>query len=178
MDSPSLNYIWFFLTIVLNYIVLQCVIVHSDTVFSRLVCFSSDRCHRLFIYLFIYFLWGGLLFPFSGGTDFAKKSLCSTSHRTGPDQPVNRRQQQSLLYCFKTCIINKYLIKKTKNVLKTDMCNVYFRHIITKIFIYSIISYLFSLRILMIFITVKYEILNMYLDKSHSFVQKTSFSYV
>ena len=28
------------------YIVLLCVILHSDTIFSTLVCFSSDRCHR------------------------------------------------------------------------------------------------------------------------------------
>ena len=27
-----------------NYIVLLCVILHSDTIFSKLVCFSSDRC--------------------------------------------------------------------------------------------------------------------------------------
>ena len=44
------------LTIILNYIVLQCVIVHSHTIFIKLVCFSSDRCHCFFNYSF--FLWG------------------------------------------------------------------------------------------------------------------------
>ena len=37
------------LTIILNYIVLQCVIVHSDTIFSKIVCFSSDNC-RCFVF--------------------------------------------------------------------------------------------------------------------------------
>ena len=36
------------LTIILNYIVLYCVIMHSDTIFSKLVCFSSDHCHCFF----------------------------------------------------------------------------------------------------------------------------------
>ena len=34
-----------FSQLLLIYIVLQCVILHSDTIFSKLVCFSSDRCH-------------------------------------------------------------------------------------------------------------------------------------
>ena len=47
------------LTIILNYIVLYCVIMHSDTIFSKLVCFSSDHC-RCFL------LFWGPLFPFPG----------------------------------------------------------------------------------------------------------------
>ena len=44
------------LTIILNYIVLQYVIVHSDTIFSKLICFSSDHCRCFFFCLFVCFL--------------------------------------------------------------------------------------------------------------------------
>ena len=54
-SSPHLYLI--VLTITLNYIVLQCVSVHSDTIFSKWVCFSSDRCRCFFNYSF--FFWGG-----------------------------------------------------------------------------------------------------------------------
>ena len=40
------------LTIILNYIVLWCVTMHSDTIFSKLVCFSSDHCRCFFNYSF------------------------------------------------------------------------------------------------------------------------------
>ena len=67
--------------------------MHSNTIFSKLVCFSSDHCRCFFNYSFL----GGALFPFSGSADFAKKSLRPTSYGTGLDQPVNR--QQSYSYC-------------------------------------------------------------------------------
>ena len=63
--------------------------MHSNTIFSKLVCFSSDHCHCFFNYSFFV---GDPLFPFSRGRNFAKKSLRPTSHGTGPVQPVNRRQ--------------------------------------------------------------------------------------
>ena len=69
--------------------------MHSDTIFSKLVCFSLDRCHCFLFYLFIFFV-GGPLFPFPRGTDFEKKSLCATSHGTRLDQPVNLRQRDTI----------------------------------------------------------------------------------
>ena len=57
--------------------------MHSDTIFSKLVCFSSDCC-RCFFKLF--FLVRGPLFSFSGGVDFAKKipPPHSSWNRAGP----------------------------------------------------------------------------------------------
>ena len=78
------------LTLILNYIVLQYVIMHSNTVFSKLVCFPSDHCRCFFNYSFFS---GGPLSPFSGGVDFTKKSLLPTSHGTRLDQPLNRRHK-------------------------------------------------------------------------------------
>ena len=49
----------------------------SDTIFSKLVCFSSDRCHCFFNYSFFV---GGPLFPFSRDMDFTKKIPASHCH--------------------------------------------------------------------------------------------------
>jgi len=43
------HYIWF-ISFNCNRIVLQCVILHSNTIFSKLACFSSDYC-TVFNYL-------------------------------------------------------------------------------------------------------------------------------
>ena len=81
-----------FSQLLLIYIVLQCVILHSDTIFSKLVCVSSDHCYCYFL---IILSCGGSPVSLPGGVDFAKKSLRPTSRRTGPDQPVNCRQSAS-----------------------------------------------------------------------------------
>ena len=62
--------------------------MHSDTIFSKLVCFSSDHCSCFFK---LFFFVGGPVSLF-GGADFTEKSLCPTSHGTRPDQPANNQQ--------------------------------------------------------------------------------------
>ena len=52
-----------------------------------LFCFCCCCC----CFLIILFLWGVPCFPFPEARILKKKSLCPTSHGTGPDQPVNRR---------------------------------------------------------------------------------------
>ena len=75
--------------IILYYTVLQCAILHSDVLFSKLVCFSSDR-YCCFVFRPISLPFPPFFPPFLfSGTQICR-SLCPAAHRTGPNQPINR----------------------------------------------------------------------------------------
>ena len=76
----SFSHYTLFISFNSNYTLLQCVLLHSDAIFSKWVCFYSDHC-RCFL------LFGVPCFP------FLEARICgsfrSASHRTMPNQPIN-----------------------------------------------------------------------------------------